>query len=299
MAASAAGWTPRRSASPSRAAGASRHNSSEGVTSLVFGGHTVPVLNAAVANSRAGVAEMRPAAGAPISQQTNQRRSAEMNLERRQKAPARSVIEHYDAYLDACEDHTFGKLRANLARVERKAEREHNFMRDAAGMSVERRNVRADAKVDGRRDKSPARYAGRDAARMAGGDGVASLIQQPDLAEQWRPPSPRAASPRPAARANSPRRTHPSSPPPPMHMPHPADMAGRPASPGRPSTPSGVPRLPTSGVRASDAGGAPPSTERAYAAGGAYASNYASGRRAPSPRGEQQRAASPRRGRPC
>ena len=46
----------------------------------------------------------------------------------------------------------------------------------------------ADARIEGRREKSPARYAMRDAARMhhaADGNSVASLIRQPDAANPY------------------------------------------------------------------------------------------------------------------
>ena len=211
----AAGWSPRRSSSPARAASphstAGMRNSSEGVASLVFGGSHVPVLNGQNrANVMAGHSGSLPGAkpaGASISQQTVQRRAAEMNMERKMRAPARSVIDQYDAFLDASEEHTFTKLRANLQKMERRAEREHNFMKDAAGMSVEKRNERADARTDGRRTKSPARFQARDAARMNGsgaGNSVASLIQQPDQPDPYGHASGgRASSPRPVPRLPS------------------------------------------------------------------------------------------------
>ena len=169
-----AGWSPNRSAagaaraeSPGCGVGgntAGLRNASEGIASLVFGGAGgapahMPVLNGhSRANSMAGThAEPLAAkpAGVPLSQQTNHRHRAERNLERRHKGTAPTVIAQYDAYLDACEDHTFAKLRANLNKMERKAEREHNFMKDAAGMSAEKRTTMADAKSDGRRATSP------------------------------------------------------------------------------------------------------------------------------------------------
>jgi len=133
-------------------------NASDGVANLVFGGagHTPVLDGGSCGHSRANSLAGRVPAGADVAQQTAHRRSAEMNLERKQRAPARSITDQYDAYLDASEEHTFSKLRANLQKMERKAEREHNFMKDAAGMSVERRNERADAKVDGRREKARA-----------------------------------------------------------------------------------------------------------------------------------------------
>ena len=51
-----------------------------------------------------------------------------MRLERKHKAPARSLESQYDAYLDACEDHTFAKLHANLDRMERNLERQLSSM---------------------------------------------------------------------------------------------------------------------------------------------------------------------------
>ena len=261
-----AGWSPNRSAagaaraeSPGRGVGgntAGLRNASEGIASLVFGGAGgapahMPVLNGhSRANSMAGThAEPLAAkpAGVPLSQQTNHRHRAERNLERRHKGTAPTVIAQYDAYLDACEDHTFAKLRANLNKMERKAEREHNFMKDAAGMSAEKRNTMADAKIDGRRDKSPARFAARDAMRMGDDNSVASLIKQVDSPNRYaassgysRPDSEatslpmgggygtapqqyqRAASPRPMSprggggggmqRASSPRLGRPASP---------------------------------------------------------------------------------------
>lgn len=175
-------------------------NSSDGVASLVFGGSHMPVLNGghSRANSLAGAASDNRAAGAPINNQTVHRRAMEMNLERKQRGPARSIVDQYDAYLDASEEHTFSKLRANLQRQERKAEREHTHMKDAAGMSVEKRNVKADARTDNhRREKSPARFAGRDASRMHEGNGnsVASLMQQ-SVPERYGGASQRAPSPR-------------------------------------------------------------------------------------------------------
>ena len=210
-----AGWSPRRSspardASPGRGGGhtAGMRNASDGVANLVFGGGGhMPVLNGGGANSRANsragaTAEGRPA-GAPINNQTVHRRAMEMNLERKQKMPARSVIDQYDAYLDASEEHTFSKLRANLARQERKAEREHTHMKDAAGMSAEKRNAMADARAEGRREKSPARFAGCEVSRMheQTGSSVASLLKH-DVPDPYAHGQ-RAASPR---RGNSPRR---------------------------------------------------------------------------------------------
>ena len=95
-------------------------------------------------------------AGVPLSQQTNHRHRAERNLERRHKGTAPTVIAQYDAYLDACEDHTFAKLRANLNKMERKAEREHSMLNGAAGVSTEMRNSIADERFAGRRSRSPA-----------------------------------------------------------------------------------------------------------------------------------------------
>ena len=150
----------------------------------------MPVLNGSHsrANSLAGLAAtsgIKPA-GAPIPVQSRSRGTAEMRLERKHKAAASSLESQYDAYLDACEDHTFAKLHANLARMERKAEREHNMLNGAAGVSAEKRRERADAKIDmARRDKSPARFHGVASSRQGnyGSDSssIASLLKQPDV----------------------------------------------------------------------------------------------------------------------
>ena len=201
------GWQPARSASPRGdrrdaspgrvAAGgvAGRASASrsvgDSVGSLVFGGgnHAVPVLSASHsrANSLAGAAQMQGsrAAGAAIQEQSRSRWVAEKNFDRRMKGQPSSLDAQYDSYLDAVEDHTFSKLHASLDKMERKAEREHNMMSGAAGghMSTAMRNERAEAKIDGRRSKSPGdmfRQRGTEPTRFAGGNSVASLIQQPD-----------------------------------------------------------------------------------------------------------------------
>lgn len=208
----------------------------------------MPVLSGhSRANSLAGAAGAKasPAAGAPVANQTAHRRAAEMNLERKQRAPARSIVDQYDAFLDASEEHTFSKLRANLQRMERKAEREHNMLNGAAGVSVEARNQRADARTDGRREKSPARFAARDASRMhyaSGGNSVASLMQQPDARDPYK-------------------------------------QGARPSSP----RPGSAFRLPTGGDQSARSQGGGDSTDRCHWGGGAeYAANYRG--RAASPR---------------
>ena len=209
------GWQPARSVSPrgnqrdvspgrsaGRASGAHFHQpAGESVGSLVFGGGGgghVPVLNGgghSRANSMAGArSAMSRAAGAAIEEQSRSRAVAEKNFDRRMKGQPRSLDAQYDAYLDAVEDHTFAKLNAQLGKMERKAEREHNMMNGAAGggMSTEARNARADARMEGRRSKSPGdlfRRASPSRFHDASGGSVASLLQQPDAAVPWDYPS--------------------------------------------------------------------------------------------------------------
>ena len=203
------GWQPARSSSPrgiprdaspgrtgagrpSSAAG--RPCAGESVGSLVFGGGGgggyVPVLNGgghSRSNSLAGArsaAESR-AAGAAIEQQSRSRWVAEKNFDRKMKGQARSLNAQYDDYLNAVEDHTFNKLHASLGRMERKAEREHQMLSGAAGggMSIEARNAKADARLEGRRSKSPCglfRSAEPSRFHNDQGSSVASLLQQPD-----------------------------------------------------------------------------------------------------------------------
>jgi len=196
------------------------------------------------------------AAGAARPQHASQVCRAEQFGERRQRAPGKHVNEHYDAYLDAVEDHTFSKLHATLAKHERKASREHQMYNGAAGWSTDHRNELADARASpgGRRSKSPAHFGQRESARMnpsSDSSTMGSLLQQgtymnglerqigsdTDRSERTRAPPgfahPRAPSPR--GRAPSPQRTRPDSPRANIHPnQRPASPRGeRTSSPGR------------------------------------------------------------------
>lgn len=174
--------------SPGRAAaGHGSRWGGDSLGSVVFGGGThVPVLNggASRANSLAGARannnpDMR-AAGAPMMNQSMQRWNAEKVGDRKMKAPGRSVVDQYDAYIDASEEHRFNKLHAALGKMERKAEREHDMLNGAAGVSTEMRNSIADERFAGRRSRSPAQRHNVDASRFHAEQSVASLLRQPD-----------------------------------------------------------------------------------------------------------------------
>jgi len=219
--------------------------------SLLFGGGHMPVLNGdSRANRENRAAPNSPdlgAAGALRPQQTRSMCAAELSGDRRMKAPQRHVHDLYDDYLDASEKHAFDKLHATMGKLERKAEKEHKMYSGAAGWSSEHRNDLADARASpgGRRARSPARFNGREQARMDldSGSSVGSLLQQGNynfgLQQQgrsggetdrsggetdrsaWgapyaadrRAPSPRGRAPSPRGqRAPSPQRTRPASP---------------------------------------------------------------------------------------
>ena len=212
-----AGWQPSRS---------HRMNESSQMGSLLSGSEYTPVLNG---DSRANrsraplVADHRQAlaAGAGRMEQTISRCRQELEGERKMRGPAMSITNQYDAYLDASEEHAFGKLRATLGKLERKAEREHEMYAGAAGWTTEHRNELAEARSSpgGRRARSPARFGHRDQGRGAGMGGgsdssaVASLLSQGDYINglEQRAPSYRERAPSP--RAPSPMRRHPAVPP--------------------------------------------------------------------------------------
>ena len=184
----------------------------DSAASLIFGGGDghMPILNG---DSRANRTRgpdgqpSAPAAGALNAVQTRERCTQELRGERKMKAPARALGELYDDYLNASEDYTFGKLHANLGKMERRAEREHGMYNGAAGWSTEHRNDIADARAvpGGRRARSPARFGQREFSRMAApqeGSSVASLLQQGDYNHGL-----------PQRRPESPGRTRPSVPP--------------------------------------------------------------------------------------
>ena len=336
------GWQPARSVSPrgnqrdvspgrsaGRASGAHFHQpAGESVGSLVFGGGGgghVPVLNGgghSRANSMAGArSAMSRAAGAAIEEQSRSRAVAEKNFDRRMKGQPRSLDAQYDAYLDAVEDHTFAKLNAQLGKMERKAEREHNMMNGAAGggMSTEARNARADARMEGRRSKSPGdlfRRASPSRFHDASGGSVASLLQQPDAAVRHGttprgPPSPRFGGEhewqqqqqqqqQQRGRPQSPRRPSPgyqqpqrSSSPRPFVPRIPAERVPSAAAPGDESYRSDRQWQPQQQQRPGTAESYHQQMRHAESPRGARA---ASPRRAPSPR--PQRAQSPFRQRP-
>ena len=212
-----AGWQPSRS---------QRTNESSQMGSLLSGSEYTPVLNG---DSRANrsraplVADHRQAlaAGAGRMEQTISRCRQELEGERKMRGPAMSITNQYDAYLDASEEHAFGKLRATLGKLERKAEREHEMYAGAAGWTTEHRNELAEARSSpgGRRARSPARFGHRDQGRGAGMGGgsdssaVASLLSQGDYINglEQRAPSYRERAPSP--RAPSPMKRHPAVPP--------------------------------------------------------------------------------------
>jgi hypothetical protein len=144
----------------------------------------MPVLNGgssranSLAGARSNPRDVRPA-GAAGEVQSYSRGRAEMNLERKHRGRGPELNDQYDNYLDACEAHTFAKLHANLDKMERRAEREHVAFSGAAGITNEKRRERAEAKAEGRRDRSPARFQGTVASRFLSDNSVASLIQQP------------------------------------------------------------------------------------------------------------------------
>ena len=203
---------------------------------LLGGGH-VPVLNGDSRANRQPMVADRNAAGAGRPEQTMSRCRQELEGDRKMRGRAMTLNDQYDSYLDASEAHTFAKLHANLGKLERKAEREHNMYTGAAGWSTEHRNELADQRSSPgmRRARSPARFGNPEQQRMrdngAGAGSVASLLQQGEyinglhthmepMAYRERQPSPRgprAASPRgpraPSPRAPSPMRQHPAVPP--------------------------------------------------------------------------------------
>ena len=190
------------------------------------GGH-VPVLNGdSRANRSRGpsVPDSR-AAGAGRGQQSSSVYRAELEGDRKMKAPGMNIERQYDAYLDASEEYTFGKLHATLAKHERRAAREHAMYNGAAGWTTEHRNELADARAEPgqRRCRSPARFGQHEQNRMGAADGVAGLMQQGEYINglpqermpsyRERAPSPRGRAPSPRGRAPSPMRQHPAVPP--------------------------------------------------------------------------------------
>jgi hypothetical protein len=176
------------------------------------------------------------AAGAPVAVQSRSRCRAELEGDRKMRGRAKDLNDMYDDYLDHSEDYTFGKLKATLGKLERKAEKEHKMFTGAAGWSTEHRNELADARSTpgGRRSRSPATFGRYEESRMSpgagGGSSVASLMQQGNFVNgleqedlrsrrgcasprQHRMPSPRRADQRMPSprRAASPRMDRPNS----------------------------------------------------------------------------------------
>ena len=115
------------------------------------------------------LAAMTGAAGALGWQAPDARSAAEAHGFRRQRAAQRDPRLQYDEHIADVEEQAFSKLRHNLNRLERKAEREHACYDGAAGYSTEKRVERSDWEQDGARRN-------RLATPRGDNDSVAALI---------------------------------------------------------------------------------------------------------------------------
>ena len=199
--------------SQSPAAGRSSAYRQDSAASLMFGAPP-PVLDGAARGGGQPRAERRapspqprapsqaaggplrglvPVAGAGANQQPRAREQQEMEGERRGRAKPVDLDRVWDDYEAHVEDNAFEKMRGTLGRLERRASREFELYRGAAGWSSEKLQER-----DDRRASSPhRRQFARGASSPRRRDSVQALIGGGGGGETERPgTSPgRSASP--------------------------------------------------------------------------------------------------------
>ena len=196
----------------SPAAGRSSAYRQDSAASLMFGAPP-PVLDGAARGGQQPRAERRapspqpraspagggplrglvPVAGAGANQQPRAREQQEMEGERRGRAKPVDLDRVWDDYEAHVEDNAFEKMRGTLGRLERRASREFELYRGAAGWSSEKLQER-----DDRRASSPhRRQFARGASSPRRRDSVQALIGGGGGGETERPgTSPgRSASP--------------------------------------------------------------------------------------------------------